>query len=130
MAISIKCIPITAERFKITVSLILLRYTVVRTAVRSRVPRYGFCRRYPTLHWVVMFLKVGDLTAGDHTVIAGMCNTAHALFLLIHPIYTAVWSDFPLHGEFIVTHSSDNLRSRFCEIPQTCCRGVPTRILN
>ena len=37
MAISIECIPIAAERFTITVSLILLRYTVVRTVVRSRV---------------------------------------------------------------------------------------------
>ena len=49
MDISIKCMPIAADRFTITVSLILLRYTMVRTVVCSRVPRYGFCRRYPTL---------------------------------------------------------------------------------
>ena len=48
----IKCMPIAADRFTITVSLIhvLLRYTVVRTAVCSRVPRYGIFRWYPTLH--------------------------------------------------------------------------------
>ena len=49
MGISIKGMPIVADSFTITVSLILLRYTVVRTAVFSRVPRFGFCRRYPTL---------------------------------------------------------------------------------
>ena len=44
MGISIKCMPIAVDRFTITVSLILLRYTVVRTAVCSRVPRYTAVR--------------------------------------------------------------------------------------
>ena len=73
MDISIKSMPIAADGFIITVSLILLWYTVVRTAVCSRVPRYtvGCTQPYFLTVWLEMMVW-GAVTGSDIDIVRGI----------------------------------------------------------